>query len=238
MNKIKINLDRPELPSEYIQQKQDFDSISHRSSNFKPAANKRLWFFLCAVVGSLLFVAINFITSKDEKKQMTDKKSASTSPSKKPTVNAKSSPPKIQTIQPEKTINKNKIVPEEIAMHVDDVTPGEKSVNCPTTAVIPKKSGVPTIGGVHSGSIKKAIFLRATKIESGVEGEVTSFMLGYYNGTTEVLEFVNGNILSEKLKNEIITYNLNEIVFLTEILCETADGKQVMLPSMNLKIVP
>jgi len=134
MSKLKINLDRPELPSEYIQQKQDFDSIPHRSSNFKPAANKRLWFFLCAVVGSLLFVAINFITSKDEKKEMNDKKSAFASPSKKPSVNAKSSPPKNQTIQPKKTINKNKIVPEEIAMQVDDVTPGEKSVNCPTSS--------------------------------------------------------------------------------------------------------
>lgn len=238
MNKIKINLDRPELPSEYIQQKQDFDSISHRSSNFKPAANKRLWFFLCALVGSLLFVVIHFITSKDGQKEMNDRKSASTSPNKKPSTSAKSSPEKIQAVQPEKTINKNKIVPKDIAMHVDDITPGEKSVNCPTTSVIPKKSGVPTIGGIHSGSIKKANFLGALKIESGVEGEVTSFMLGYYNGTTEVLEFVNGNALSEKLKNEIITYNLNEIVFFTEILCETADGKQVILPSMNLKIVP
>ena len=238
MNKIKINLDRPELPSEYIQQKEDFDSISHRSSNFKPAANKRLWFFLCAVVGSLLFISINFITSKDEQKEMNDRKSASTSPIKKSSVATKSSFQKIQTVHSQKTNNKNKIVSEEISMNVDDVTSGEKSVNYPSTSVISKKSGVPSIGGIHSGSIKKVNFLGSLKIESGVEGEVTSFMLGYYNGTTEVLEFVNGNILSEKLKNEIVTYNLNEIVFFTEILCETSDGKQVILPSMNLKIVP
>jgi hypothetical protein len=75
-------------------------------------------------------------------------------------------------------------------------------------------------------------------MESGVEGEITSFMVGYYNGTTEVLEFVSGNALSEKLKNEIVTYNMNEMVFFTEILSETSDGKQLVLPSINLKIIP
>jgi hypothetical protein len=63
-------------------------------------------------------------------------------------------------------------------------------------------------------------------------------MIGYFNGTTDVLEYVTGNELSEKLKNNIIEFNTGEMIFFTEMYVNDSDGKLVMLSPINLRILP
>jgi phosphohistidine swiveling domain-containing protein len=236
MKKIKINLDRQGLPSEYIQQRQDFDSISNQTTNIKASISKKVWFFSVLGFAIVLFLVIDALSAPKalKKEKTTSRLSSAESTERK----SRASSVTIQDVEPEKVVSEKTAMEVPGELNVTTEIPVEKKEYTPEASIVSRKNGVPTIGGIHSGSIKKASFLGSVKMESGVEGEITSFMVGYYNGTTEVLEFVSGNALSEKLKNEIVTYNMNEMVFFTEILSETSDGKQLVLPSINLKIIP
>jgi hypothetical protein len=108
----------------------------------------------------------------------------------------------------------------------------------PITLEVDKMSGIPTIGGIHNGVMKGSELLKIEKIESGSTDELKSFMIGYFNGTTDVMEFVSGNLLTDKLKQDIILFNTGQTIFFTEMYTTDNDGKLRMLPSINLKILP
>jgi hypothetical protein len=97
---------------------------------------------------------------------------------------------------------------------------------------------VPNIGGVSDGSIKGNELLKFEMIESGSAVPISSYMVGYYNGTTDVMEFVEGNRLSEKLKHDLVEYNTGEVVFFTEMYVLNSEGKWRMLPPIKFKILP
>jgi hypothetical protein len=103
---------------------------------------------------------------------------------------------------------------------------------------VKKPLTVPNIGGVHSGAMKASELMKYSVIESGTTEPIKSFMIGYFNGTTDVLEYVTGNELSEKLKNNIIEFNTGEMIFFTEMYVNDSDGKLVMLSPINLRILP
>ena len=108
----------------------------------------------------------------------------------------------------------------------------------PDREISKKRLDVPNIGGICDGSIKASELLKFEMIESGSTVPISSYMVGYFNGTTDVMEFVEGNRLSEKLKHDLVEYNTGEVVFFTEMYVLNNEGKWRMLPPIKFKILP
>jgi hypothetical protein len=246
MKTTKINLDRPNISSEEIEKKQDLTKVLEGVKKYKPGVFKNVWFY--GVVGASCAAAIWFYTGI---KNNTSRPSDETRVAKTSVLSFNNSPNTTQKSNQNQAENEavtsiKKKPSESITLSSSSGIQSEENKIASSSTVkrntqinsAKKLLGVPNIGGIHSGSIKGSELMKWNTIESGTNELIKSFMIGYFNGTTDVMEFVAGNELSEKLKHDILAYNTGEMIFFTEMYSTDSEGKIRMLPSINLRILP
>jgi|GEM_PF-2315594 len=248
MKTTKIILDRPKISSEDIEKKQNLERVLQNAAKSKPGVLKNPWFYgvvgTCSIAAFFLFFPLDSEKGTDVRDQKASSNVSDFRSSKSNEVIAelntkdqKSTKDTEQEIKVSKTIESaslNMLSAQSTSDQVNPVLSPKKKIT--STARKPLK--VPNIGGIHSGAIKGSDLFKQNVIESGTSEPIKSFMIGYYNGTTDVLEYVSGNELSEKLKQDIIAYNTGEMIFFTEMYVTDSDGKLVMLTPINLRILP
>lgn len=245
MKTTKINLDRPKISSEEIEKKQDFQKIVKGLSLKKPGVLRNPWFY--GVVGACslaAFVLIENSKTVEKPNRSIEISQASIMPiHQEKMIDVKSnSDKKIENASSTKEVKSMTSSDQSLINNAETNKEEEITAKKVMVKKIPntlkKTLSVPNIGGVHSGAIKGSELLKWNIIESGTNEPIKSFMIGYFNGTTDVMEFVSGNELSEKLKHDIIAFNTGEMIFFTEMYSSDNEGKIHMLPSINLRILP
>lgn len=251
MKNTKFILDRPKIDLEEIEKRQDLEKIVTGSGLNRPRIIKKRMIVLAAAVSLLasIWVMINFINDSSSGQIPKDNltvKSVISGGDKEVKKGLKISAEKNtesannveQSLKRKEILNSNS---ESYLMNSDDkyiAKPNSFENKVSSSSSLKKFLGVPNIGGIHSGSIKSSELLKINIIESGNSQPITSFMVGYFNGTTDVMEFVSGNTLSEKLKHDLVEFNMGKMVFFTEMYNIDNEGKMRMLPPVNIKILP
>jgi hypothetical protein len=246
MKTTKINLDRPKISSEEIEKKQDFNKIVKGLIIRKPGIYRNPWFYGFVGASSLItFFAIREFVNTDsavKNKPIAQVQSAATQyfdpiGRKDENTSPKSDTYALLMAENETTEKSQTNETNSLMVQSTLVTGSTLESKKKIGTVVKKTIKVPNIGGVHSGSMKASELLKHSIIESGTTEPIKSFMIGYFNGTTDVLEFVSGNELSEKLKKNIIEFNTGEMIFFTEMYVNDSEGKLVMLSPINLRIL-
>lgn len=257
----KVNLDRPNLSSSFIEKKQDFNHVLKSAKMTKMPTWKSPWFYGAVGLSTVAIVAMvltenNFkdesndktATLKDTKKEIDDIKSIKTTPSiekKTTSVNsiiAVNRPTITGTFNGNKnsTVIKNELASEEtVSSYVEQIETVEApAVTIKEVKTVAKSSyiGQPSIAGIASGAISIEKFKNTSIIESNSSFEITSYEVQYFNGQEDITAVIRSNKIPENIKEQIIENNLDEMIFITGIKGIDENGKIRKLPAINLKL--
>jgi hypothetical protein len=257
----KVNLDRQNLSSSYIEKKQDFNHVLKSAKMTKMPTWKSPWFYGAVGLSTVAIVAVvlmenNFknetndktATLKEKNKEIGERKSTNTNPSiEKKTSSSKTI---VAAYNPQFTGSsssvkndyslKTELSKDEVVTAIEEQLPITET---PVETVKETKSvtktsfiGQPSIAGIASGVISIEKFKNTSIIESNSSFEITSYEVQYFNGQQDITAVIRSNKIPENIKEQIIENNLDEMIFITGIKGIDENGKIRKLPAINLKL--
>ena len=255
----KVNLDRQNLTSTYIEQKQDFQHVLKGAKMTKIPTWKSPWFYGAVGLSSVAILTMavmntnltnethdknatlinthptkNTIKPIAEKKQRLEPKKLALNESTgaiKLAVN-RNNPQIVQIVSVNNNVSEEVLESQEVAKKTISISEKEEINVKPTV----KRIGQPSINGVSSGIISVERLKNSSIIESNSSFEIASYEVQYFNGRQDVIAQIRSNVLPNDLKEQIIANNVGEMIFITGIKGIDETGKLVKLPSINLKI--
>lgn len=96
------------------------------------------------------------------------------------------------------------------------------------------KNTMPSIAGVFTGSIKASALCDENGIVYKPGWRIVSYTINYDNGVQEVSDQIQGNRIPLLVCSKLKRFNLNRMVFITDIRAIDDKGKLHPLPHMNL----
>lgn len=96
------------------------------------------------------------------------------------------------------------------------------------------KNTMPSIAGVFTGSIKANSLCDENGIVYKPGWQIISYTINYDNGVQEVSDQIQGNRIPLMVCSKLKRFNLNRMVFITDIRAVDDNGKLHPLPNMNL----
>lgn len=260
MEKIKVVLDRENVSSEEIASRQDLSAVLKGASTKVPVW-KSGWFYGTVGLASIAVVAITATWNQTAIDESAPERvlTASLSDSNvqpaiavfKPevdtdlnlvadlnedvqeeTVKAK------EEIQKPVTVQKSEVIESTEINSLESKPTSETMIAPKPDHSLAKVNGVvnkmPSIGGVYYGPISIDKLCSNNQIKSSPDIEITSFKINYYDGASDVVKAVSGDIIPEEICNEIRSASMNSTVFITEIRGLSKHGESMMLSSMSL----
>lgn len=257
MDKIKINLDRENLSSEYIHSKQDFKKITNQVQLTHSIA-KSTWFYGVVGIASLAliigFSVINSSNSANDKnttlktsntpKESTKKVAVTTTAAFFASSNTTNTEPKVkkgikasskqEVVKHEASKQRNEvveIVPEQNSQKASET----KKVVIETPKVIEKKSLniIPHINGYYAGDVPLSQ-LCGKGIEINETIEVKSYLLYYSTLKGDKTIRINGEAFPASICEDIRAFGIDQMIFITEIIGEDEAGIKHQFTSLNL----
>lgn len=257
----KVNLDRQNLSSSYIEKKQDFNQVLKSAKMTKMPTWKSPWFYGAVGLSSVAIAALvlsenNFklethdttSTLKEKSIELGTKKTmkmAASFETMPRTTNPMVTAYHSKVFAPVTKVNKNNSVENKLIdiatesrmdEHLDVIDSPVEPLKETRTVVKTFFSGQPTIAGVASGIIRIESLKNTSIIESNSSFEITSYEVQYYNGRQDITTEIRSNKIPENIKEQIIENNLDEMIFITGIKGIDENGKLRKLPSINLKL--
>jgi hypothetical protein len=257
----KVNLDRQNLSSSYIEKKQDFNHVLKSAKMTKMPTWKSPWFYGAVGLSSVAITALvlsenNFknetldttSTLKEKSTELPKKKTmkmAASFEAMSKTTNPLVTAYRSNVFAPEIEASKNNTVENKLVdltaespmdEHLDVIDSPVEPAKETRTVVKTFFSGQPTIAGVASGIIRVESLKNTSIIESNSSFEITSYEVQYYNGKQDITAEIRSNKIPENIKEQIIENNLDEMIFITGIKGIDENGKLRKLPSINLKL--
>lgn len=92
----------------------------------------------------------------------------------------------------------------------------------------------PNIAGVYNGEIDVLQFCDPAGIVCTKDLKVIKFTVQYSDGEFDKIETFNGNRIPETICMKIVSKNLNQMIFFTDILAMNIEGKVINLTAFNL----
>lgn len=259
MNKIKVKLDRETLSSDYIESKQDFKHVTNQVLS-STSLLKSTWFYGSIGLASLATIVTlsvkttqtplneetstlkntittaSFLATTTPKTSTKEKKTVPSadkqvSVKREPLVEVRKVPATIPVPSTEKktqpVVKQLDVNEKTVVIHQAYTLPEKEPV---------KKSYIPKINGVYSGEIAIQQ-LCGSGIEVNSEVEVTSFTLNYSSNRGDKAVKVNGNTVPSTICNEMYSYGIDQMIFITDIIGEDISGKILRFVPMNLTAV-
>lgn len=254
MDKIKINLDREKLSSEYIHSKQDFKQVQSQVS-MQTSMFKSTWFYGTVGIASVAtFVIITFSNSNPNtndsnstlsKKITLDKKQETLAERRSANVflasmNPVSAPALMVSATNTKKVPALSPKEEEISVaKVEEEVPlpiivKKQEVEKPSVPV--KENYMPRINGVYNGEIAQSKMCGAG-IDVNPSVHVLNFTIHYSTNRGDKALVVEGNKLPMSVCNEMQQYGIDQMIFITDIVGTDKNGRLLSFTSMNLTAV-
>jgi len=253
MDKIKINLDRTKLSSEYIQSKQNFTQITSQAL-IKSSLFKSAWFYGGAGIASIagiLFIALNSQKKNTYETKITLAKNELTT--KITQISQINSPPKDAgakgiSSKPISQVDSRTELSDNLLAKSSSVLDNEKELLQVGTShaiaqpieiaietkhsTIPKKNRLPNISGFYSGELPLEK-LCSKGIEVNEEVQILSFKIQYATVKGDKFLTIQGAHIPSKICKDISELGIDQMIFLTEILGKNETGKIMNFTPMN-----
>lgn len=253
MEKIKAILDREKMSTEQIEAKQDFDKVLKLYNKSTTTFYKSPWFYGpvgLATIGTVVALTTmgnnnadqNEMLSKKKFDQILDKnpiiRSHSISIAKIPdsdiveTTKYKAVEKNLKPLT--KMVSSSSELKMETVKMPEDVKSKPVSLNEVKKVSTTKRNSMPSIGGVYTGKIKIDALFDENGIVYNEDIIVKSYTIRFHDGKDERSVLVNGKTIPFEIKKSISEYNINSMIFITDIRAiHNVTGKEYLLSSMN-----
>jgi len=247
MKKVNILIDREPLSRGYVKSKQNFGKVLSQIKPLKPPVWKSTWFYgpVGLAVVALTVTAVNSLPPDRsiktlkleallplEQRKIEAETLAFVSLKEENTSFREITPEKSEPDEVKSMIQEH--VPEKVQEHVKPEIIIEQPISNPIIVIEKSRplTKFPSINRVYTGEISLTD-LCSNGIEC-LDSKITSFSLEYYNGYDDVVEKIQGNSIDVAICEVISKFNLNEMIFITQIRATVNGGQTVTYPSMNL----
>lgn len=251
MKKIQTIVDREPLSSDYIESKQDFSTVLSQVKQLPTASWKSPWFYgpigIAVFSVTISIVSLNPSSAKVVEVQPKEKEIAKT----------------IEQVETESATNEVQVVKEnikeEVTSEIKKELPvldqkalietsvkaennSEKSIALPVekskekvvvVRSVPENNKYPHIEGFFTDEIPADKLFSEYGIQLNSTVKITSFDFNYYNGKSNVVIPINGNKIPLSYQSDINNYNINRMIFITNIKAVDNYNRVFTLPSIN-----
>lgn len=258
MKYFKVNLDRKKLTSEYIESKQNFDSVLTKVNMSKSGFWKSAWFYgTIGLSGVAAIVGYNFSQSENNFNEtiITQKNSVqhtTVSPAKAEnelliaqhikTVEMHSSPVenKISTIPEKKITAPVQPDTDEKKIHIgetvaEQVVLKENTIEKPGKTKVVSRTSMPSISGVYNGDIQWENFKQG-EIFVAEDLSVKQFSIQYTSRLGDRTISVEGSKIPQDVVLDLEKLGLNQTVFITNVIAKNDNGDLMRCYSMDLNL--
>lgn len=258
MSKLKINVGRKKLSSEYIASKQNFDHVLKGAKSMQAMPLKGVWFYgvvglaSVATIAGIYFYQFNQqtnetnITSINQREELLQEQE-NEQKQEVVLVNEDNSEAllaqtelKLKEITPTqkvvKTTSETKMT--EIALKQAEI---DKKISSELIAVIdaplPKSPKVvlPSIAGVYKGEISWEKFKDGV-LSVGEDVQITKYSIQYTTRMGDKTISVNGNSIPEEVKQDLEKLGMNQTIFITNVIGLTDAKESMRFVSMELNL--
>ncbi|MCH2230382.1 MAG: hypothetical protein MK105_08555 [Crocinitomicaceae bacterium] len=252
MKKFKTIVDREYLSSDYIESRQNFGQVLNEVNQLKPPVWKSAWFYgpvgisVLAVVVSIAgvdpTVSISMKNSQENPeykaliahvKKEDQKNNIKTILSEEITTLKEAADDLSEVQEPQKnTKSEFKILPQE---EIIDIV-NEENIEVEDEEKYVYTGNFPNIEGVFNGDITLKQLLDGGGITSNPTLTITSFTINYFDGNDIASSSVNGNKIPLVIGEKIKSYNIGEMIYITDIKAEDEELNHMSLSSLNLVV--
>lgn len=261
MEKIKVVLDRERVSSEEIASRQDLNSVLKGASTNTPIW-KSGWFYGTVGLASVAIIAVTATWNQSANVEMQQEKVLTASLTDSSVIPAIEKPTSVvqvvSQVEKEPSVTDNTAETEKVKSSEKKKQPKKVEENLKEadnklvestpvsyTAFDPKPdhsiakvNGVvnkmPNIAGVYYGPISIDKLCSDNQISSSPDIEITSFKINYNTMDGNVVKSVTGDVIPSDICSQLVRWNLNSTVFITEIRGVSTHGEVLMLSSMSL----
>lgn len=257
MKHFKVNLDRKKLTDEYIQSKQNFETVLKGAKSSKVNVWKSGWFY--GTIGLSSLAVLVGVSMSNSKNLMNDKiitqtpitdevvlsqvvdnnvQFASTTPTETKAIEtAVLSEPvvkevKVQQVSSSADENLEKVVTTSIKTVIEEET---QSVVKEAEKKVSSISAIPSLSGVHRGDITWEKF-KEGKIFIDETREVKSFNVQYTSRLGDKTVSVSGDKIPDEILQDLEKLGLNQTIFITNLVAEDASGLKFRFVSMDFNL--
>lgn len=244
MKKIQVLLDRKQLSSEEVLQRQNFNEILVKSKMKQSTISFKKIIFYGATGLSLVAMLITLIFFEQTKEQTVQslKSTARIETTAKPISESQH---QVKTSQESKIVQKIDVQnPSQVKVKKiqsnETVAVSDVLIDVEPDFVIPENKGIqssqlyfPIISGKKEGRLTKADLEQSAKIESEPQIQVCSFEITYIKNRKEVQERVEGSEIPNAILTEIFKSNSQELFF-TKIQGIDSNRKKVSIEPLHL----
>ena len=254
MKKFKTIVDREQVSSDYIESRQNFGQVLNEVNQLKPPVWKSAWFY--GPVGVSVLAVVVSIAGVDPSASIAMKNSEENPEYKALIAHVKQEDSqKInKTILSEETTTLNEtpevIIPVEspqvIIIPEIEAEPSseqelESIINETSLEIEEEEKYVytgkfPNIEGVFNGDISVKQLLDGNGITSNPSLTITSFTINYFDGNDIASSSVSGNKIPLEIGMKIKTFNIGEMIYITDIKASDEDMNMMSLSSLNLVV--
>lgn len=176
--------------------------------------------------------------NKKDQKEVKEVKSEKPKPQVAPIVNKQEEvqeTPEVEEPIAEETDDRDRLT-EVVKEPRPEIRPVRRTTITTAEENTPKvyKNTLPKIAGIFTGSIKAYDFCTEEGITCNDGSKILAYKIQYFDGDNDVIEAVRGNQISEDLCYRVRRYNINQMIFITEIVAVDPAGTRKMIPSMSL----
>lgn len=265
MNNFKINIDRKKLDPEYIQSKQNFNEVLNQVAIANTSIFKSTWFYGTvglATIAVIITVSLSNSQNPSNDKIITKDKISAQKPNtpllasvtptnkvvydsapvihKKPKVQRNVKKAEVNTRQTEPLPQpvETTIVEEREPVYMVDgrqVTK-EQLQELQNQKKIKPKSYMPNFSGVYNGEIAYSNMCGG-ELRVNDDVKISSFSIQYSSRYGDKTHHVDGNVLPESVCREIRELNIDQMIYVTNIIGRDSLGANHSFVAMNLTVV-
>lgn len=257
MKHFKINVGRKKLSSEYIESKQNFDSVLNGVKILQPSFWKSVWFYgTVGMAGVATVIGYKFYNSENQLNEtiitqdiINPKDVALNNDYVKETsiiyqVSQTTAVSESQ-IQEKVAVGKQK---EQVASNIGKVTPKEvfddkkteislEEISEPEAPKVkkPVRNSMPSISGVYNGDISWEVFKDGV-VFIGEDVSVKQFSIQYTTRLGDKIISVKGDRIPTEVASELEALGLNQTIFITNVVAGDNQGSAMRFVSMDLNL--
>lgn len=259
MKHFKVNLDRKKLTSEYIESKQNFDSVLTKVNMSKSGFWKSAWFYgTIGLSGVAAIVGYNFSQSENNVNEaiITQKniiqQTTASSPAEVPgelliAQHIKTTETVYSPVEKSNTVTPDKKITTPVQSDADTKTTGfkhvateqvvleEATIEKPVKAKVSSRTSMPSIAGVYNGDIQWENF-KEGEIFVAEDLSVKQFSIQYTSRLGDRTISVEGSKIPQDVVSDLEKLGLNQTVFITNVIAKNDNGDLMRCYSMDLNL--